>query len=76
MPFHRLFDTSIPFEKAASFYVGLKSWQPLPAEDEKLLAQCIKTAAEEGNAQQAQGEVRATWALLPQWTGMPRLSPT
>lgn len=35
----------IPAEKAASFFVGLKSWQPLSPEDDALMAECIKQAA-------------------------------
>jgi hypothetical protein len=35
----------IPAEKAASFFVGLKSWQPLSHEDDVLMAECIKQAA-------------------------------
>lgn len=37
----------IPAEKAASFFVGLKSWQPLSHEDDVLMAECIKKAAME-----------------------------
>lgn len=35
----------IPAEKAASFFVGLKSWQQLSPEDDRLMAECIKQAA-------------------------------
>lgn len=42
----RSLKSSIPFEKAARYYaVELKGWQPLPQEDDELLAECIEKAA-------------------------------
>lgn len=35
----------IPLEKAAAFFVGLKSWQPLSPEDDALMAECIRKEA-------------------------------
>lgn len=43
--FQRGLQRGIPTEKAASFFVGLKSWQPLAPEDDVLMAECIKQAA-------------------------------
>lgn len=44
--FEKGFQRGIPLEKAASFFIGLKSGgRPLPPEDDALLAEAVKTAA-------------------------------
>lgn len=42
--FQRGLSRQIPLEKAASFFVGLKSWQPPSREDDELLARAVKEA--------------------------------